>query len=423
MTAKQKALTLFIILVVFCTLFIFNQIGEVNANPTHLEPYRAYPAPNTSTPAQTSTITRTPIIASTVVPTIRIGRNNQIFLPDILSDASFHPIIPPVTRSYYVRYLYFLDQPYFMNSLYWMGYQQGQEDYQRGGSNDSIVFLHFYQPDFVFNTNLPGAYLGDSTEIPLHDSNSVIDIERLAISFAKGYYLGTWSNNQSRVKIVLSINNNNSISFSQAHGAAWGAEVLKLKNLFQDQNLCNNNGYNYYFCEMGNFVDFAGGGDFEVEASSYSKTKLWLDGYNSSAGGTLFYNFGDASGCPPVPGGTCNPINTDWSQQNIVNISSCLNCAVMPEIYVAGMENQWHELSVLNYNNTGNGLTIVGVFSDHYADNSHYPANDAFSNLYNVFAQDNRLAQKTFLSLKRLTDICWMGGTWWAEQKKTDFCK
>ncbi len=515
MTAKQKALTLFIILVVFCTLFIFNQIGEVNANPTHLEPYHAYPAPNTSTPAQTSiatntptktstgTITRTPTKTSTPIksptktltgsPTYTPTKSatvtitpsltntpqrtftekpglqyadNTIYLP-LLSNL----ITPPVTRSYYIDYLYLLDQS--DNVLYHMGCQQGNEAESLSGNQNIIVFLHFGQAFLMDYRHDEGAYLYDGINLPIYDPDNLYDIHydvhRAALDFARGYSVCSNKDPQKQITIVLSINNyqgkyNTYLDgYSYFHGAAWGDEIYRLQtSLHGIQFLynpipCNNTlYYDLTYCDLGTNVNFAAGGDFELGWANPSITLYWLQAYidkvfitdNTNPSQKIeigaFFNFGDASGCPnsfPTADVNCYALNASetntfmWTPDDVWSISNCPICNVLPEIYYDILTKQWIVLSINHYNETNYRFRFTGIFTDYYAfrqkstltpnPSSHNDPEHGYGVFHDAITTTTpEVAEKdAYGNYHYRTDICWMDQSWGTDGKTSDFCK
>jgi hypothetical protein len=124
-----------------------------------------------------------------------------------------HIISPPAAPSYYV-----MD----VNTTHWydLGYALGLHDRNTPGVQDNLVILDYGYPKKQGSTY--GVKLVFDPSGTFYSTDQVVST---AIAFAQGYYLGTGLDENSKVHMVIGVSNccnEDTISFFQGHGTAWG---------------------------------------------------------------------------------------------------------------------------------------------------------------------------------------------------------
>jgi hypothetical protein len=213
-----------------------------------------------------------------------------------------------------------------------------------------VVVLDFGQPVFDAGTNQHGSWLFSNTFA------STSQILAAAKAWARGYW--DCSTAAPTIRIAVGTSNYGS-QVTAAHGKAWAQMVSDFKTWI------NTSSY-------GSQISGAGASDIELDWNSATISRNWAcvmneagsctDGYGSISG-SLYYNYGDAAGCPPF--GTCN---NAWRQEDVWFVSWGAPPAwPLPEIYNSAMAQQWQQLSLYGYTQHGARMTIKGAMTQYGA--------------------------------------------------------
>jgi len=195
---------------------------------------------------------------------------------------------------------------------------------------------------------------------------STTEVLEAGKAFAQGYW--DCSTTIPTVKIALGTSNN-SPNTTSAHGVAW-AQMAKSFNDYI--------AFRVWTAQLGGRA----GIDLELAWGSSTAAKNWVcvwnvgtgtctDGYGSVTGNVPYYDFGDASDCPPV--GACEPT---WTSEAVWFVSwGAPNAWPLPEIYnTAGAQaQQWKALSLYAKNSHGIPMTILGPMTQWTACQSNPP--------------------------------------------------
>ena len=182
-----------------------------------------------------------------------------------------------------------------------------------------------------------------------------VSLNQIALSaekFGEGYFICTGKDTVSRVKIAIGTNNYEyegctNCSHNYNHGAAFAKMVNSVNAWFLEKSYTSQ-------------VSAAGANDLELSWNTYTRTKSWLDGYDSANQYEL-YNFGAVPGCPyfASPGAQCGSYPILWSKEEVwFVIYGSRPVYPLPEIYSNNGVNaqQWYLMSVYSY--TAHGLAI-----------------------------------------------------------------
>lgn len=112
-----------------------------------------------------------------------------------------------------------------------------------------------------------------------------------------------------------------------------------------------------------------GASDIEIAWNDQQTTRDWVNGYND-VNQFLFYNFGDAQGCPFEPTNSNSLCDNNWYQEDVWYVSFGAEASKpLPLIYATGEENadQWYSLSAYAYNMHGERMDIKGSVTQYEA--------------------------------------------------------
>lgn len=237
-------------------------------------------------------------------------------------------------------------------AAYNMGYGQGQHDLQAlPGNQNSVVVLAFGQP--TYESGSYGTYL---TPYPYPFASNA-QIAEVAKAFGHGYWLGTENETGSQLTIAIGTSNYGTETTFYNHGQAWAQMVNSVQQYFI------NSGY-------ASQVTAQGASDMELMWGTPTKTRSWVDGYDS-ANNQFLYNFGDAAGCPQsgdgTSNGTCSPGGgITWTQEDVRYISwGAQPCYPLPQIYTTNgsQANEWQQISLYSAVSKGGAMLFKGSFT------------------------------------------------------------
>jgi hypothetical protein len=121
--------------------------------------------------------------------------------------------------------------------------------------------------------------------------------------------------------LLLGVGTNNAGSnVTQGQGNAWAMAVNNVNGWIMSQGFSNR--------------EYAvGASDIEVEYNSPATTQTWVNGYASSAR-SVYFDYGDASGCPEDDSSTNRPCSNNWMQGDVVNAAWANGAGIAsPQIY------------------------------------------------------------------------------------------
>lgn len=106
--------------------------------------------------------------------------------------------------------------------------------------------------------------------------------------------------------------------------------------------------------------------DIETGFYPYSDVQPWISGFESGGPGAVYWDFGDAGGCPEsVAGYNSNTIcETGWNVGEVYNVShGDAGSSAVPEIYYSANQYQWESIGSI----MGSAITYTAALSDYTA--------------------------------------------------------
>jgi hypothetical protein len=329
-------------------------------------------------PTPTPTSTFTPIPTATKSPTP-------------IPTTSAVPGVPPAYSS--SVYLLTVDG----TQLYNLGCQYGAIDRNLAGSRDTIVILDFGSPK-----QINGEY---GTDLFWMGPVTITQIKAAVENFGKGYYICASTDRTSQIFVGIGTTNygstmNASTTAARALGIAWAQMV---------------NDVNTWLIGSGysGQVHAVGANDIELNWSSATIARAWVDGYDSI---NLYdyYDFGAAEGCAIRSNPNLTTCSNGWTREDAwYKAYGTRPGFPIPEIYNTNGLNaqQWALLSLYSVNYKGYKIDFRGLMTQYQAcqqaagqcsgvDNT---PNTGWMQLYNELAKSPYTAQ----SPKWLTDILW----------------
>jgi hypothetical protein len=210
---------------------------------------------------------------------------------------------------------------------------------------------------------------------PIGSPTEVNSIAWSVTRYMLGFWNGTVLGSGSFMSVLVATNNHKyerdgstaGQPVNYAHGRAWATMVVQLKQWVRDHS-------------FGTQLLVEGANDMETSWALYSETLDWVNGY-MSVGGAVYYDFGDAGGCPTSSSGKCwaGPLNggdMGWTTTNRYTLAWGLAPAyAIPEIYVPVSAQQWYRISL---DGVQRGLSPIWFT----AALSHYNASGNTTNTY-----------------------------------------
>jgi hypothetical protein len=311
--------------------------------------------------------------------------------------------------------------------MYNLGHDLGAQDYNSGSTQDHLVIFDFGYP--VSLTTGVGTYLVFESPSVLHPTS---DIAQAVIEFGRGYFVGTYTDISSHVRIVVGTNNcctGVDVSVYRGHGTAWAQMMNSINNSLQSLNLSSQ-------------VDAVAGSDMEQSflgaVPDPWATGQWVNNFATALASSpcnttsasrdqgCLYNFGTAS--VAADGTPCATTSgSSWRACDVWKISSGATksgtsvpfARSLPEIYHASGSdsNAWSALDAYSINAPWNtprygamyfvgSLTQYAMCGSSCSDgNGGYYANnapaDGYQLLYNALSSNSATQQ----SIPWSTDI------------------
>jgi len=196
-------------------------------------------------------------------------------------------------------------------------------------NQSGLLILDFGQPwvrNGVYGTIFPGT---------TNRFASIAGIENAVKFFFNGYYICG-----GRGSMTVAVGTNNFGSRTNfVTGQEWGRMVTRLNN---------------YVVNNRDRLAVVGASDIEMNYNPPARSRAWVDGYASTSP-VMYYNYGDAAGCPPV--GTCN---NGWTEEDIWYVSwgNAARPFPVPQIYLTNgaQARQWQALAA--YGRTTHGTEV-----------------------------------------------------------------
>jgi hypothetical protein len=283
---------------------------------------------------------------------------------------------------------------YYMNTidtgtLYNMGYQKGQEDYNKAGTQNSVVILDFGgQPS---STTVSLRSMPDAT---------LDQVSKAIEEYSHGYWKGTGSDTKSMVHVIVGTNNSSTVSYQ------GGQNFAKMINTINNHN----NAYSY-----SDQVEVDAGSDMEPDYADPTSTRAWVNGYDSVNSYSL-YDYGSADSCyhSSTSTGKINyTCNNGWDYEDLYYVSWGAPPAMpMPQIYDnnGAMAQQWQNINkyaVVTHNkymDFSASLTQYGACQQSGCNSTlDNTPSQGWTQLYNALNSDPITAESTIAS----TDIKW----------------
>ncbi len=216
--------------------------------------------------------------------------------------------------------------------------------------------------------------------------------EAIAFQFARGYWICTGSDSTARLVIAMGTRNiwwPSTLTVAQvgARGTEWAGVVAATQ------------------ASLGAYasqVTIDGAIDAELSWASPNYTLAWANGY-ASPGSSLYYNYGDAAGCPPY--GSCNG---GYTQANVYDLAWGISAAVVsPEIYYTSpdLSAQWQQISLWGYlHRSGVRIAFSSVTTEHAAAPTTLTPTQGWTALFNKLNGDSRTS---LANIEYSTDFQW----------------
>lgn len=289
---------------------------------------------------------------------------------------------PPASTSYYMDTI-------DTQTLYDMGYQKGREDYNKAGTQKSIVILDFGGQPTSNSLSLRG--MPDAT---------LDQVAKAVEEYSHGYWKGTGTDTGSLVHVIVGTNNSYNVTYE------GGQSFAKMINNINSYN--NTNSYS-------DQVEVDGGNDMEPNYADPVSTKDWVKGYDTVNSYSL-YNYGSADGCYHTNASTGSinySCNNGWKYEDMYYVTWGAPPAVpLPQIYDNNgiMAEQWQNINkyaVVSHNAymdfTGS-LTQYGACQQNGCSSSlDNTPSQGWTQFYNELNSDPKTAESTLDS----TDIKW----------------
>lgn len=310
----------------------------------------------TSVATGTGAQSQTPVQVETLsdVTVLGAGRNHGLVDP---------PTPPEAWKmSYYVSTV---DTSTSDNPAYQLGCALGDRDRLTPGTQDSASILAFGRPRFWGGQQGAVIYSEPASFATVTQIRGVIE------QVARGYWLCAGADYTSQLRIIAGTSNyayeENGVilddNVTPDHARAWAQMVNEARANIEAS------GYSSQ-------VQIHGGSDMELDWQTPQATRGWVDAYAAAAQGWL-YNFGDASGCPPVAGDCGSARFPDWTQEDVYHISwgSPLSWP-FPQIYYITDPNdplseinarQWYQMVLYSLDVHGKLMWIAGVLTQERA--------------------------------------------------------
>ncbi len=256
---------------------------------------------------------------------------------------------PPPTRTLYLPVVLHETDWFYTTSIYMktinpavaydLGCAAGQADLARPGAQNSLIVLDYGQP--WRENDVYGVWL--LTVGGFYTMNQVRDS---AVQFARGYWICTGNDRQSKITMGVGINSYGSYgtgsydpavraAAARLHGEKWAQMIGQLHAAL----VANGSAAQ---------VTVAGAKDIELSWNVYQVTRAWVDGFDAFDQGVFtYYNFGACEGCPTRLATGWKPAN-GWSLDNVWYVSyGAVPAYPIPEIYATSGVNarQWAWLS------------------------------------------------------------------------------
>lgn len=269
--------------------------------------------------------------------------------------------LPLVSRMDYQSGPEIYTTSYYMKSIdpqvtYTRGCELGKRDEKLPGAQLNLVILDYGKPVQVIDgVEQLGTRIFSAVRVP------IAEIEISARNFAVGYYVCSGTDTLSRLIVGIGTNNYQDdadctfCAVNYAHGKAWGEMVNRV---------------NAWIVEKGysSQTSAAGANDIELSWNTYTRTRDWLDGYNSVSSYQML-NYGAVEGCPTFayPGARCA---NGWTKDQVWDVIwGSPTVWPVPEIYANNGVNaqQWYLMSVYSYDAHGLAIEFRGVMTQYQA--------------------------------------------------------
>ncbi|MCE5258501.1 MAG: hypothetical protein LLG44_05495 [Chloroflexi bacterium] len=285
---------------------------------------------------------------------------------------------PPYSTSFYMS-----------TTDYDYHYQLGQTVGQSVSSaQDLIIFLDYGQPWYengAYGTAIFGS-------LDFRSTSQIIDAVK---GFCRGYYLRAPST--SHLTLAIGTSNYGSTHVTREHGAAWAQMVKTLNDWIASPPT------------WADRIKIAGAIDAEPGWNGAPVTRAWVDGYDSAASGSVYYNFGSCDSCPFAGCETCTP-SRGWTYEDLWYISWGVRSAfTVPEIYLVGGENadQWYRVSLYGYSVHGQAIRFAGVMTQYQSCQQRGCTTNTPPQGWRQLYDKVNSNPATALDIKWLTDIKW----------------
>ena len=280
---------------------------------------------------------------------------------------------PPTDWSFYVTAYDVNNDLNDKNSLYTLGCNQGTYDASHSPPVNSLVVL-----DFGVQNSSGSATIATFSGATFTNAQ----IETMAETFSKEYYICTGTDHTS--VLTLGLGTNNSVKYSDSTYTTLGSDWANVVSAVIAYN--NGSGVHSQVTVWGanDLEDWINPGDNFIIPSD--QTTAWVNGY-SSLDPAPYVNYGSANGCPTsgYANLNCDVFDgTTYNQYDYWWYSWGANPAlVTPEIYSSSMAQQWTQISLYDKHYKLNNMRFQAPWDENDINTSTLTSGQAWSDLWN----------------------------------------
>lgn len=279
----------------------------------------------------------------------------------------------PTDWSFYVTAYDISSDPNDKGSVYTLGCNQGKFDASHSPPVNSLVVL-----DFGVQTSSGGGAIATFSGATFTNA----EIEEMAETFSKEYYLCTGSDSTSI--LTLGLGTNNSVKYSDSTYTNLGKDWANIVSAVAASNQAAGYASQVSVWGASDLEDWINpGNNFIIPAD---QTTAWVNGY-SSIDPAPYVNYGSANNCPTsgyanlncdvFDGVTYNQYDYWWYSWGAPP------SLVTPEIYSSAMAQQWTQISLYDKNYQGNSMRFQAPWDENDITPSTLTSSQAWTDLWN----------------------------------------
>lgn len=280
---------------------------------------------------------------------------------------------PPTDWSFYVTTYDVSTSSTDPGSMYTLGCNQGKYDASHSPPVNSLVVLDF------------GVQTSSGSETVATFSGATFtnaEIEEMAETFSKEYYLCTGSDTSSI--LTLGLGTNNSVKYSDSTYTTLGKDWANIVSAVETSNKGAGYGAQVIVWGASDLEDWINPGKNLIIPAD--QTTAWVNGY-ASLDPEPYLNYGSANGCPTngYANLNCDVFdNVTYTQYDYWWYSwGAAPALVAPEIYLSSMAQQWTQISLYDKNYHSGTMRFQAPWDENDLNSSTLTSSQAWSDLWN----------------------------------------